>query len=82
MKDDGDDAVEDSNASLEPESQHIVERKQMEILTMLRVPTSSWDGVSLALTIWEMKFAAMPMQPSKEITWSVRTILKVAPRAP
>ena len=35
-----------------------------EILTTLSVPTSSSDGLSFCETISEMKFAAIPMQPS------------------
>lgn len=48
----------------------------------LKVPTSSLDGVSLVVTVSETKLAAIPIQARRHMTWSPRTILKVAPRAP
>jgi len=81
VKDVGDCTIEDSDACLLDRLVHrVLENGQVH--TTLRVPTSSSDGASFWLIISDMKLAAMPMQPRSEMTWSMRTILKVAPSAP
>lgn len=82
MKDEGDCAIENRDAGLRKGISLGEKLVGRSIPTTLRVPTSSFDGASFWLTISEMKFAAMPMHPSREMTCSMRTTLKVAPRAP
>jgi len=53
-----------------------------ERLTTLSVPTRTFGWEVLLDTIWAMKFAVMPMIARRDTAWSMRTILKVAPRAP
>ena len=53
-----------------------------KVLTTLRVPTRTLGGVWLSETIMEMKFAVMPMMAIKESDCRIRTLFKVAPRAP
>ena len=51
-------------------------------LTTLSVPTSTFGGVALALTISLTKLAVMPMMATIDTTCNARVILKVEARAP
>jgi hypothetical protein len=46
------------------------------------VPTRTFGGVLLAVTISEMKLAVMPMMAISDTACMPRTTVKVAPRAP
>ena len=52
------------------------------MLTTLRVPTRTSDGISLAEIISEIKLAVIPMMPIMQTAWKSLAHLKVAPRAP
>ncbi len=54
----------------------------IKTLTTLSVPTRTFGGEVLLDTISEMKFAVIPIIAMRDTAWSMRTILKVAPRAP
>lgn len=46
------------------------------------MPTRTFGGVALFWTIWEMKFAVMPMIAMREMACKMRFILKVTPSIP
>lgn len=52
------------------------------MLTMLNVPTNTFDGALLLDTISATKLAAIPMMAIKDTICSILTVLKVPPRAP
>jgi len=54
----------------------------LELHTTLNVPTRTSDGALLLDTISDIKFAAIPIMPMRDMAWSILQSLKVAPRAP